>query len=93
MMCAEDLAGGGVTVVLSSKATAVNTGAAGNGNADHCSITSAIVGDNVSASNINAKAAANVHFYLHNTDAVDAAYTSGKLIIRVTGYDVSVPDA
>jgi len=93
MMCAEDLAGGGVNAILSAKATAVLAKGASNGNTDHCTIAAAVKGDNVSATNITSKSAANVHFYLHTDSATDAAYTGGKLIIRVTGYDVSVPDA
>lgn len=93
MMCTEDLAGGGVNAKLAAKASAVLAKGAGNGNTEHCTIAAAIKGDNVSATNIAAASAANVHFYLYTDSATDAAYTGGKLIIRVTGYDVSVPDA
>jgi len=93
LMCAEDLAGGAVNIILASKDSAVLAKGASNGNTDHCSITDADKGDNVSATNIVAADAANVHFYLHTAQATDDAYTAGKLIIRVTGYDVNVPDA
>jgi len=89
LMITEDLAGGSVDITLSANSAAINVKSSGAGNQDHCTIVGAVKGDNVSATDIVAINADNVHFYLHADAATDAAYTAGKMIIRVTGYAVS----
>ena len=89
LMITEDLAGGAVNIILASNSAAINVKSGGNSNTDHCSITDADKGDNVSATDIAAVGSDNVHFYLYSAQSTDAAYTAGKMIIRVTGYAVS----
>ena len=94
LYCTEDLAGGSVDLTLSSNNATVAAKAAGNGNTDHITLTNIDKGDSGSSAAIAAIAANNVFFYLHADAATDAAYTAGKLVIRVTGFDdTAVPDA